>query len=259
VALDDDLQLAFDVADQAGLLALEHFRTGLEVTPKIDGSPVTEADRAVERLLLAMLGAARPDDAFLGEEFGRRGDASRVWILDPIDGTAFFVRDDPNWRIHLALQVEGVVELAVVTSPALGRRWWATRGGGAFEGSWPTSDAEPRRLSVSSVSTVEESAIAAIESPSRDRLPEGGRQAPTSPLHVVDLVRGDLDVFLAERYFVWDHAPWILIVQEAGGRFTDPTGGAAADRGGGLYSNAALHELLVAALGYPTTESEPTC
>lgn len=78
-----------------------------------------------------------------------------------------------------------------------------------------------------------------------------GFRAPTSPLPLVGLVRGEIDAFLVERYFVWDHAPWILLVQEAGGRFSDPTGGSAADRGGGLYSNAALHDALVEALGYP--------
>lgn len=80
-------------------------------------------------------------------------------------------------------------------------------------------------------------------------------EPPASPLPLVELVRGEVDAFLAERYYAWDHAPWILLVEEAGGRFTDPTGGRAADRGGGLYSNAALHAELVAALGYSASGS----
>jgi histidinol-phosphatase len=70
-------------------------------------------------------------------------------------------------------------------------------------------------------------------------------------LPLVELVRGEVDAFLAERHHLWDHAPWILLVEEAGGRFTDRTGGRAGDQGGGLYSNAALHDGLLAALGYP--------
>jgi histidinol-phosphatase len=134
---DDDLRLAFQVADLAAELALVHFRAGVSATPKDDGSPVTAADLAVERLLRETLSRARPGDAFLGEEFGRLGESERVWVLDPIDGTGFFSRGDPNWRIHVALEVRGAPEVALVTSPALGRCWWATRGGGSFESSWP--------------------------------------------------------------------------------------------------------------------------
>ena len=137
----DDLQLAFDTSDLAAELALAHFESGVSVTLKADGTPVTEADRAVERLLREELSEARPEDAFLGEELGQVGDSDRVWILDPIDGTGFFSRGDPNWRIHIALQVRGTTELAVVASPALRRCWWATRGGGSFESSWPAQRA----------------------------------------------------------------------------------------------------------------------
>jgi histidinol-phosphatase len=251
VAAVDDLQLAFATADRAAQVALEHFSAGVTATAKPDGSPVTEADRAVEVLLRTALSDARPGDAFLGEEFGELGTSTRVWILDPIDGTAFFVREDPNWRIHLALEVDGVVELAVVTAPALGLRWWATRGGGAFESTWPLEDGEPRRLEVSQTSELSAAMVDAIDDASRDRLPRQAARAPKSPLALVGLVRGELDVFLAERFSLWDHAPWILIVEEAGGRFTDPSGGAAGDKGGGLYSNGALHDDLLAALGYP--------
>lgn len=258
MASADDLQLALEVSDRAAELALSHFEAGVSATPKSDGSPVTEADRAVEQLLRGELEAARPADAFLGEEFGLVGDSGRVWILDPIDGTALFVRRDPNWRIHVALEVDGEVQLAVVTSPALGLRWWATRGGGAFESVWPADvDAAPRRLAVSATSAFSDAALTALDDASLARLPAGGRRVSPRSLPVIDLVRGEIEAFLAERYFKWDHAPWILIVEEAGGRFTDPTGGAAADRGGGLYSNAALHDALLAALDYPRPPSSP--
>lgn len=247
-----DLQLAFDTADLAARLALVHFEAGVVETLKADGTPVTVADRAVEGLLRETLSQARPDDAFLGEEFGQVGQSHRVWILDPIDGTGFFSRGDPNWRIHIALEVQGVMEIAVVTSPALRRCWWAVRGGGSFESSWPRNESETRRLQVSTTSTLADAVVDAVDDELRQRLPSTASRAPVSPLPLVELVRGELDAFFAERFHKWDHAPWILIVEEAGGRFTDPTGGNAGDQGGGLYSNATLHRQLLASLRYPT-------
>ena len=208
-------------------------------------------DRAVERLLRQTLRQARPHDAFLGEELGRLGESERVWILDPIDGTGFFSRGDPNWRTHVALEDHGVTEVAVVTSPALRRCWWATRGGGSFESSWPREERHTRRLHVSTTSTLADALLDALDDESGDPLPPGAARAPASPLPLVELVRGAIDGFLAERYYKWDHAPWILLVEEAGGCFTDRTGGRASDRGCGLYSNAALHRQLLAALHYP--------
>lgn len=247
-----DLRLAFDAADLAAALALAHFEAGVSATAKADGTPVTEADRAVERLLRETLSKARPEDAFLGEELGRLGGSDRVWILDPIDGTGFFSRRDPNWRIHIALEVRGITEVALVTSPALRRCWWATRGGGSFESSWPREESGTRRLRVSSTATLAGAVLDALDDNSRARLPPQAVRPPASPLPLVELVRGEIDGFLAERYYTWDHAPWVLLVEEAGGRFTDQTGGRASDRGGGLYSNAALHSQLLASLGYPT-------
>ena len=247
----DDLQLAFDASDLAAELALAHFESGVSTILKSDGTPVTEADRAVERLLREALSQARPGDAFLGEELGQLGESDRVWILDPIDGTGFFSRGDPNWRIHIALEVLGVTEVAFVTSPALRCCWWATRGGGAFESSWPREESKTRRLKVSRTSALADAVLDALDDESRARLPPSGGRAPASPLPLVQLVRGKIDAFLAERYHTWDHAPWVLLVEEAGGRFTDRMGGRASDQGGGLYSNAILHSQLLALLHYP--------
>jgi histidinol-phosphatase len=251
----DDLQLAFDTSDLAAKLALAHFESGVSATLKADGTPVTEADRAVERLLRETLSEARPDDAFLGEELGRLGASDRVWILDPIDGTGFFTRGDPNWRIHIALEVQGTTEVALVTSPALRRCWWATRGGGSFESSWPREESETQRLKVSTTSTLAEAVVDALDDESRARLPPSAARVPASPLPLVELVRGEIDAFLAEGFHIWDHAPWVLLVEEAGGRFTDRTGGRASDQGGGLYSNAILHSQLLASLNYPVLPS----
>jgi fructose-1,6-bisphosphatase/inositol monophosphatase family enzyme len=246
-----DLLLAFVTADLAAELALAHFESGVSVTLKADGTPVTEADRAVERVLRERLSQARPDDALLGEELGRLGESDRVWILDPIDGTGFFSRGDPNWRIHIALEVRGTTEVALVTAPALRRCWWAVRGRGSFESSWPRARSATRRLEVSTTSTLADAVLDALDDESRARLPPSAVRPPGSPLPLVELVRGEIDAFLAERYHTWDHAPWVLLVEEAGGRFTDRTGGHASDQGGGLYSNANLHSQLLASLHYP--------
>jgi fructose-1,6-bisphosphatase/inositol monophosphatase family enzyme len=169
----DDLQLAFDTSDLVAELALAHFESGVTATLKPDGTPVTEADQAVERLLRETLSDARPEDAFLGEELGQLGESDRVWILDPIDGTSFFSRGDPNWRIHVALEVQGTTEVALVTSPALRRCWWATRGGGSFESSWPREERNTRRLKVSTTSTLAHAVLDAWDDESRARLPRG--------------------------------------------------------------------------------------
>jgi histidinol-phosphatase len=249
----DDLQLAFDTSDLAADLALAYFESGVSATLKADGTPVTEADRAVERLFHDALSAARPEDALLGEEFGQLGEGDRIWIIDPVDGTSFFSRGDPNWRVHIALEVAGSTELAVVTAPALRRCWWATRGGGSFESSWPREKTESKRLEVSTTSMLAHARLDALDDVSRARLPSSAARVPASPLALVELVRGEIDAFLAECCHIWDHAPWILLVEEAGGRFTDRTGGHAGDQGGGLYSNANLHGQLLAALQYPAS------
>ncbi len=246
-----DLQLAFDTSDLAADLALAYFESGVSATLKADATPVTEADLAVERLIRETLSAARPGDALLGEELGQVGESDRVWIIDPIDGTSYFSRRDPNWRVHIALEVAGSTEIAVVAAPALRRCWWATRGGGSFESSWPRNEVESKRLEVSTTSMLAESRIDALDDESRARLPPSAARPPASPLALVELVRGEIDAFLAECCHIWDHAPWILLVEEAGGRFTDRTGGHAGDQGGGLYSNANLHGQLLAALQYP--------
>jgi histidinol-phosphatase len=103
---------------------------------------------------------------------------------------------------------------------------------------------------VSTTATLADAVLAALDGEGA-RLPSDATVAPPTPLPLVELVRGEIDAFLAERYFKWDHAPWILIVEEAGGRFTDRTGGRASDQGGGLYSNARLHSQLLASLHYP--------
>lgn len=132
--INDDLQLALRLADEASRVALSFFSGDAESRLKADGTVVTDADLAVERSLCADLALERPDDAVLGEEFGAAGHGRRRWILDPIDGTRNFVAGRPDWGVHIALEDHGEIVVGVVTRPVLGRRWWAGRGSGAFVG-----------------------------------------------------------------------------------------------------------------------------
>lgn len=154
-----DLEVAFEVADQAADLALGYFEAGVTSTPKADGSSVTEADLAVERLLRESLGDLRPEDAVLGEEKDR-------WAIPSASG--FLIRSTALDSLAVATptggstspsRFVGVTEPAVVTSPALGLRWWATRGGGAFESAWPRTEGEARRLTLSMTSSVADATI----------------------------------------------------------------------------------------------------
>ncbi len=130
--MSPDLELALRLADAADALSLPSFRSGLAIETKPDLTPVTEADRAVETELRRILAVERPDDAILGEEEGAAGGGARRWFVDPIDGTRNYSRGIPVWATLIALESDGVVQLGVVSAPALARRWWAERGAGAF-------------------------------------------------------------------------------------------------------------------------------
>ncbi len=250
----DDLAVALQCSDLAGRLAFRFFSTGVQATIKDDGSPVTEADFAVEELMRSELGRLAPSDAWLGEESGGAGESERVWILDPIDGTSFFSRGSPHWRVHVTLTIQRRLEVAVVTAPALGRQWWASRGHGAFESSWPRAGiAQP--MAVTRTAVIAEAVLGADVEPARTLLQGFARVTLPSTTGwcegLMHLVRGEIDGFLSEGHKVWDHAPWILLVEESGGRFTKRAPGEV--HGGGLYSNALLHDELLEAIGYPKT------
>src|SRR3954451_3514267 len=127
--MNDDLRLALALADDADAITMRYFQSArLAVRTKSDRTPVSEADEAVERMIRERLERERPDDGILGEEFGSRGNAARRWIIDPIDATKNYVRGIPIFATLIAL--DGLV--GVVSAPAMGRRWWASRGDGAF-------------------------------------------------------------------------------------------------------------------------------
>jgi histidinol-phosphatase len=251
-AADPDLLIALELADIAGDIALRRFRGPLHLDHKPDGSPVTDADREVEAALRAHLAAVRPDDAVLGEELGATGgDAPRRWILDPIDGTRSFIRGRGTWTTLIALERDGEVALGVVSQPAHRRRWWAARGTGAWS-------SEGTRLHVSSQTRLSEARLCDDNRGSARWGPEDHpaarlglrcatcRAARDRPLHMmVAEGRADLSVQLAAP---WDLAPSKVIVEEAGGRFTDVDGGDRIDTGSALASNGVLHRQALAAI-----------
>ena len=121
-----DLDLAIELADIADAISLERFRAlDLSIQTKPDRSPVTDADQSVELAIKELLSIKAPSDALIGEEFGNTGNSQRTWIIDPIDGTANFLRGVPVWATLIALAVDGKPVVGVVSAPAMGRRWWA--------------------------------------------------------------------------------------------------------------------------------------
>src|SRR6478736_5779698 len=157
--MSPDLVLALALADAADAISLGRFRASdLLVETKPDRTPVTEADRAVETAIRERLASERPDDGMLGEEHGTIEGGARRWIVDPIDGTRNYSRGIPVWATLIALEEDGQLLLGVVSAPALGRRWWAERGAGAF--------ASGERIHVSGVSRIEDAVLSfALEQP----------------------------------------------------------------------------------------------
>jgi histidinol-phosphatase len=261
-AVADDLALALELADLADEITLGRFRAGdLVVDTKPDMTPVTEADRATEEALRARLAIVRPDDDVLGEEFGGAdsGAAGRRWIIDPIDGTMGYVRGIPTWSTLLALEVDGAIELGVVSAPALKRRWWASRGGGAWlDDGLPGT---PRRLQVSAVAELSDAqlifqGLEDLDGVGRlDALVELGRRcwrtrAFGDVWSYMLVAEGAADIGgLDAGVKIWDMAAPLVIVEEAGGRFTDFSGAARADGGSGLATNGLLHDQVLEIIG----------
>lgn len=274
VDLSEDLTLALELADLADAVSLARFRAvDLDVQTKPDRTPVTEADLAVERVIRDHLAAVLPSDGILGEEFGTEGDATRQWIIDPIDGTANFLRGVPVWGTLIALAIDSVPVVGVASSPAMGRRWWAARGVGAWtsasagelgasdDGADAASARFPgaRRLRVSGV---EQLADASLSFQSLAQWRQAGhldRLLALSERVWRDRAYGDLWSYtlVAEGLIditgefdvkPYDLAALIPIVEEAGGRFTSITGEPGPWHGSSLATNGRLHDAVLAAL-----------
>ncbi|HTV18373.1 MAG TPA: inositol monophosphatase [Polyangiaceae bacterium] len=244
-----DRALAFALGQRASEVALARFRRGVATRQKPDGSLVTDADIEVERHLLEMLARERPDDAVLSEESGEHGASSRRWIIDPIDGTSYFASGRESWGTHVALERDGQLVVGLVTRPTAAQWYWATRGGGAHRGALGSDTS----LEVLRVSTTDDPARARVMSWSRQnteleaRLKAGGHWVTPILDGALELAAGRLDALFDDTGYAWDLAPFVLLVEEAGGRFVDHEGGRRLDRFGGWLTNGRID----AAFGVP--------
>ena len=258
--MDADLALALELADLADEITMRHFRTvDLHVETKPDLTPVSEADRAVELAIRARLAQVRPADAVIGEEYGAEGASERRWVVDPVDGTKNYVRGVPVWGTLIALQVAGVGQVGVVSAPALHRRWWAARGAGAY--------ADDRPIAVSRVGRL---ADAHLTYSSLSGWAKQGRLPGFLELcglvwrtrgfgdfwsHMM-VAEGGADIAAEPEVSLWDLAALQVIVEEAGGRFTDLSGVARPDGGSAVSSNGVLHDEALRLLAPRLTEPE---
>jgi len=239
-----DLDLALRLADAADAIALSRFRArDLVVETKPDSTPVTEADRAVEAELRTILALERRRDAVLGEEEGQSGSSARRWIVDPIDGTRNYSRGVPVWATLIALEDHGRVILGVVSAPALHRRWWSERGEGAH--------ANGDVVRVSRIARPEDAVLTFALEQSLPSLAGRAWHARgygdfwSHMLVAEGAVDGAID---AIGVSLWDLAAVQVIVEEAGGTFTDFAGEHRVDGGSAISSNGLLHADLLEAV-----------
>ena len=239
--MHSDLQLALELADISDRITLRSFRGTFAVRTKADRTPVSDVDEAVEHAIRDRLSRERPEDAIIGEEFGKRGDSARRWIIDPIDATKNYIRGIPVFATLIALDGE----VGVVSAPALNRRWWAARGDGA--------SCDGRPIHVSDVAKFEEAQIgydslldfddAGIGGRFGSLLRKCGRSRGFGDFWIHMLVaEGAIEIAVEPRVAWWDMAAIQVIVEEAGGRFSDFSGIARASGGSGISTNGKLHD-----------------
>jgi histidinol-phosphatase len=255
---DDDLRLAHSIADQVDSHTMSRFKAvDLHVETKPDHTPVSDADREAERMIRSTLERARTRDAILGEEFGATGSSPRRWVLDPIDGTKNFVRGVPVWATLIGLIDEDEVVAGLVSAPALGRRWWAAKGSGAWSGK---SLSAATRLQVSGVSQLADASLAYSSLGGWERR---GRLDAMLDLQrrvwrtrgfgdfwsYVLVAEGAVDVAGEPELELYDMAALVPIVTEAGGRFTGLDGAPGPFSGNALASNGLLHDDALEYLG----------
>jgi len=259
--LASDLRLALETADAADAVTVPRFRApGLVVEAKGDHSPVTEADRAAEQAMRSLLARERPGDGVLGEEYGAAPAGERRWILDPIDGTINYLRGIPVWGTLIALEQAGEVVVGVVSAPLLGRRWWATRGGGAFGNGAP--------LRVSRVSALADAQLSYNAQVTFEQCGYGPQGLALSRRcwrtrgfgdfwsHLL-VAEGAVDLSVDPIAAIWDLAPLQVIVEEAGGRFSDFSGAARLDGGNAVSSNGLVHDAALEILNDPDPQVPP--
>ena len=255
---DDDLRLAHVLADAVERVTMTRFKAeDLVVEAKPDLSPVTDADRAAEEHIRAQLRRTRPRDAVEGEEFDTTGHGPRRWVIDPIDGTKNFVRGVPVWATLIALVDDGVPVVGLVSAPALGRRWWAAQGSGAWSG---RSLSAAKALHVSQVSAIEDASLSYASMPSWRKVDryeqflgladDCWRSRAYGDFWSYMLVaEGAVDIAAEPELEVDDMAALVPIVTEAGGRFTALDGTDGCWGGNAVATNGVLHDDVLARIG----------
>jgi histidinol-phosphatase len=242
------LPLLHELADRADAIALRHFLArNLRVDVKADRSPVTEADRAIEAAARGAVRSHHPELGVLGEEGGETGGgAAARLIIDPIDGTRNFVRGIPVFATLLAVEQADTVVAGVVSAPALGRRWHAARGAGAFCGA--------RRLAVSTIAQLERAQLfhGSVGGVGEDNPLPGvltlARQVERTRgfgdfyQHVL-VAEGAGEIAVDPVVKPWDIAALMVLVEEAGGRCTSLAGERTIYGGSLVTTNGMLHEV----------------
>jgi histidinol-phosphatase len=251
IDLDAALGAATEAAHEAGRIALRYYQDGFDVVMKPDQTPVTQADREAEQAIERVLGRAFPGHGVLGEEFGGRGNQDVRWIIDPIDGTKNFVRHIPFWATLIALEDHGEVVAGVIHNPVSGELYSARRGGGAF--------LNGTRVHVSDVAdlrdaTLLHAGLGLVRSAGHwdgfVRLVDAtGRQRGFGDyLGYGLLAQGAAEIYAEVDLKPWDLAPCKIVIEEAGGRFTDFTGAPTIYNGTALATNGRLHDAVVSLL-----------
>lgn len=250
-----DLELAQELADVADAIALERFRAlDLKVESKPDRSPVTDADRSVEQALKAILAAKAPNDALIGEEYGNseaKQGSNRTWIIDPIDGTANYLRGVPVWASLIALAVDGKPVVSVVSAPAMGRRWWAAPEIGAFT---REIDGSVRKLSVSGINELEDASLSYNNLQLWDQAGKAQQLIAFSRKiwrtraygdfwSYMLLAEGALEIVTEHDLKIYDIAALVPIVEQAGGEFSALEGPLTANSSSVLATNGKLHKI----------------
>jgi histidinol-phosphatase len=247
----DDLRLAHILADDADSLAMDRYKAlDLHVATKPDLTPVSESDRKVEEVMRRTLSRARPRDAFVGEEEGTTGWGARRWVVDPIDGTKNYIRGVPVWATLISLMIEDQVVVGVVSAPALGRRWWASYGDGAWTGRALMS-AQPCR--VSDVSKLEDASLSYSSLSGWEKLGKKDQWATLMDTcwrtraygdfwSYMLVAEGAVDIAAEPELNLYDMAAVAVIVQEAGGRFTAVDGTPGPNGSNAVATNGRLHE-----------------
>ncbi len=250
-----DLDLAQELADVADAIALERFRAlDLKVESKPDRSPVTDADRSVEQALKAILAAKAPNDALIGEEYGNseaKQGSNRTWIIDPIDGTANYLRGVPVWASLIALAIDGKPVVSVVSAPAMGRRWWAAPEIGAFT---REIDGSVRKLSVSGINELEDASLSYNNLQLWDQAGKAQQLIAFSRKiwrtraygdfwSYMLLAEGALEIVTEHDLKIYDIAALVPIVEQAGGEFSALEGPLTANSSSVLATNGKLHKI----------------